>query len=213
MTKHDWFRNRTWSESIARAFFARLERSRSIFHKAQYLRIQALTLEQTRVVSHVRIALELLQRVFVEFPDGSQLAAAHLQAARCHAELGDVATAVDQFRAALDAQSRCPGYDPGTALEFPWFVVERELSSHYDEALEVLATARLAFPVQYFQAAAVRAFVAEFRGDPEAASRNAREALGAAERQESGFRYHQSLGLVGDTHEATVARLKKLAAA
>lgn len=214
MTKEEWFRRTAWLESDASAFFSRLAQSRSAFHKAQYLRIQAHSLAETRQESLVRIALELLQRVFAEFPDPSQLATAHLQAAQCHEQLGNRHEAVAQFRHALDAQSRFPNLDSGTALAFSWFIVEHRLSAHYDEALQVLEAAHLAFPVELFKAATVRAFVAHSRGDLHAASRYAIEALTAAGLPQSPFRYHRSLGLVaGKRYEQVIVRLRKLAAA
>ena len=51
MSKDDWFRRTTWSDEDERAFFARLVRSRGIFRKAQYLRIQAVTLRKPVIES------------------------------------------------------------------------------------------------------------------------------------------------------------------
>jgi tetratricopeptide (TPR) repeat protein len=213
MARDDWFRRTTWSEEDERTFFARLARSRSSFHKSQYLRIQAGSLAATGREPLVRVALDLLQRLFADLPEPSELESAHLQAAQCHEQLGNLLPAVEHFRLARQAQSRYPNSDAGTALEFPWFVVEHRLSSLYDEALDSLRAAHLAFPVQSFKAAAIRAFVAEARNHHQAASQHALEALEAAGRKQSQFRYHRSLGLVGEEYESVIARLRKLAAA
>jgi tetratricopeptide (TPR) repeat protein len=213
MARDDWFRRTSWSTGESQDFFAKLARSRSDFHKAQYLRIQALSLAQTKRGPLVRAALDLLRRLFTDVPDGSQLASAHLQAAHCHERLGDIPQAVTHFRLSLEAQSRYPNSDPGTALEFPWFIVEHELSDLYDEALQTLQAAHLAFPVQFFMAAAVRAFIAKSRSEHQNASRHAREALEAAGLTQSQFPYHRSLGIVGKEYQPIVARLSKFAAA
>jgi hypothetical protein len=212
MIGEEWFRRTTWSPENERAFYSRLARSRSVFHKAQYLRIQAGALSQTGKKRLVQAALGLLERVFTEFPDPPQLAAAHFQAAKCHEELGRLQDAIGQYRLALDAQARFGGIDPGTAVEFPWFIVQHRLTDLYDDALGTLEDASPAFPVQSFKVAAVRAVVAEHRHDLLAASRHAREAFEAASLTQSEFRYHRDLGLVGNQYRPMLRRLAKLAA-
>src|SRR5690606_10834397 len=113
MTQDDWFRRTTWTETDAQSFYERLRRSRGAFHKAQYLRIQAYTLAQERQEPLVRVALDLLGQLFTEFPDLSQLASAHLQAARCYEQLGETLQALDHFQRSLDALAACPNFDPG----------------------------------------------------------------------------------------------------
>jgi tetratricopeptide (TPR) repeat protein len=213
MTNDDWFRRTTWSDEDRTAFFARLGRSRGASRKAQYLRIQAQTLADTRREPLFRAALELLDRLFAESPEPSQRAAAHHLAATCHEALGDLEEAVHQFRLALAAAAQHRGLDPGTALEFPWFVVEHDLADLYDEALRTLAAAHLAFPVQFFKAAAIRAVIAARQGDHRAASRHATEALEAAGLAEAPFRRHRGLGRVGQEYERALERMTTLAAA
>jgi tetratricopeptide (TPR) repeat protein len=187
--------------------------SRDLFHKSRYVRIQALSLAETGRENFVRVALKLLSKLFAEFPDDSQLASAHLLAARCHEHLGNVPDAVAEFRLALNAQAARRSIDPGTALEFPWFIVTHELSELYGEALQLLEAAHLAFPVQVFKAAAIRAFIAESRRDHLAAHQNAKEALLAGAATQSQFRYHRTLGLVDDGYQSVIERLRKLATA
>jgi len=213
MARDDWFRKTTWSDADEDAFFTRLRRSRSVFHKAQYLRLQAHSLAGTEQEPLVRAALALLDRLFTEFPDLSQLAQAHLLAAHCYEQLGEVTRAIDHFRLSRGARSKYPNLDAGTDLEFPWFIVKHDISSLYDEALTTLVTAHLAFPVQIFKASAVRAFIAISRGDSQAAIRHAREALDAVGLEKSQFRYHRNLGIVGEEHRSVVERLSVIAAA
>ena len=213
MSRDGWFRRRTWSSEAEAQFFARLARCRSDSAKAQYLRIQAYELASTGGVELTRVALNLLRTLLGDFPDSLELASAHLQAAKCFVHLGDFDSAVEHFRASLKAQLVRPNVDPGTALEFPWFVTSNRLYSLYDEALRSLDHAHLAFPVQKFMAAAVRALIADHRGEAAAASRHAAQAVDAASARVSGFAYHQALGLVGAEHEVVLAHLRKLAAA
>jgi hypothetical protein len=67
-----WYRRRTWTDEDRAGFFARLRRSRSGFHKAQYCRIQAYELQQA---GNYHAALELLDLLMKEWPDDAQKAA------------------------------------------------------------------------------------------------------------------------------------------
>ena len=81
--KEEWFRRTSWGRDAKEAFCARFKRSRSTFHKAQYLRIQALHLQETRQQPLVEAALDLLAELQTNHPDPSQLAQAHHQRAQC----------------------------------------------------------------------------------------------------------------------------------
>lgn len=213
MPRDDWFRRKTWTEKDEKEFFARLARSRLPFHKAQYLRIQAAELAALGKPKLTRVALELLARHISEFTDPYAQTAAYFQKAMCHADLGENDAAVEYFRLSLAENRKAPNMEFGTALEFPWFIVSRQLTELYGEALSLVESAPIAFPVQSFQAAAVKALVSEFRGEERAAAHYAREAITAAGLRQSQFRYHRDLGLVGDEYAALVKKLEKLAQA
>ena len=74
MGREDWYRLTSWSESDQEAFFARLNRSRTLYHKSQYARIQAGHLKEA---GYVKESLELLQRLYEEWPHESQLPSAY----------------------------------------------------------------------------------------------------------------------------------------
>jgi hypothetical protein len=212
VARDDWFRRRSWSSKDETEFFARLARSRGAVHKAQYLRIQAGELADVGRPKLTRVALDLLCKHLAEFSDPYERTQAHRDAAECHAQLGENDEAVKHFRLSIEENRRAPHIEPGTTLAFPWFIVSRQLTDLYDEALRTVESAHAAFPVQLFEVAAVRAVISEFRGETHAAAHYAREALQAANLRESQFRYHRQLGLVGSEHSAVVERLKKLAA-
>jgi tetratricopeptide (TPR) repeat protein len=212
MERDDWFRKTAWTDSDAHGFFERLNRSRGVDRKAQYLRIQAYTLANTRQEHLVRVALDLLQQLFTEFPEPYELVSAHLQAAQCHEQLGDIRQALDHFHLSLDAQVLAPNSDPGTALEYSWFIASNGIEDRYESAISTLQRAHIAFPVQLFKAAAVRAFIAQARGDSRAVD-YANKALGAADLEQSPFQSHKTLGLIGDDYRLQIERLRTIAAA
>ena len=81
MKKREWFRRTTWTADDPEDFDAHLKRSSGDSNKAQILRIQAYHLGE---VGNQEGAIELLDRLFAEFPDKAQLAQAHeLKGFRC----------------------------------------------------------------------------------------------------------------------------------
>ncbi|MGA2584233.1 MAG: hypothetical protein ABSG31_13220 [Tepidisphaeraceae bacterium] len=197
MGREDWYRSRTWSEEDRAAFYARLKRSRGAFHKAQYLRIQAVYLAEA---GNHGAALDLLTELFRDCPDPSQLAQAALQRATSLLAIGRVDEAIDEYRHSLQTQRAHPGWKTGGHLEFAWLIAVRGMSNLYDEAIAVLdefsGRVSLAFPQHRYMHACARAIIADSRGDIKAAREFATKALDAASAEHSGFRYHPQLGLV-----------------
>ena len=84
----DWFRRHTWTDSDRAEFYARLERSRTAFHKAQYARIQAYELHQAGGARYAREALDLLDTIVESWMGDAQRASVHHQRAECLRDLG-----------------------------------------------------------------------------------------------------------------------------
>ncbi|MES3035278.1 MAG: hypothetical protein V4813_14870 [Gemmatimonadota bacterium] len=177
---------------------ARLKRSRSPFHRAQYLRIQALHLEESGVPELVVPALSLLEHLVRECPERSQLSAAHHQRALCHVDLGELEAAIDAFRAAFVARRASPNWQNDAPLDFGELVCSMRRVDLYAEVTAVLcefADSPL-FPVQQYKHAAVHAVLAAARDEHEVARAHAREALRAMNATESSSVRHRRLGLV-----------------
>jgi predicted RNA polymerase sigma factor len=104
----NWFRRKKWTPTDRDAFFARLRRSRSTFHKAQYLRIQAVELKVTGSPEGTAAALELAEVLLRDYPDPSELAHAHFIRAECLQARADVQGAVGAYRKAIQAQRTQP---------------------------------------------------------------------------------------------------------
>lgn len=212
MTKTEWFRRTTWSDVDREDFNARLNRSRGASNKAQYLRLQALHLGQ---VGHHTGAIELLDRLFTEFPEKSQLAQAHAQKAESLARIGQTEAAISEYRAALQAERDFPNVRTNAWLDFGWFVLEMQLTPLYDEIVKVTKEFRekvgLQFPATEYRYAAIQALLADYHGDKEQARQFAQQALAEASKDHSGFRYHPTVGLVGSEHETFANRLRILA--
>jgi len=212
MSDDHWFRRSTWTDLDLNEFNARLKRSRGTGNKAQCLRIQALHLAEAGLHA---AAVELLDRLFTEFPDKIQLGQAHLQKAESLDFLGQNELAISEFRAALQADRDFPNVRSQAWLEFAWFIVQRQRTDLYDEVLDVLGEFRdessLTFAVIEYRYWTVRSFIADSRGDRAGAREFAKRALVEASKEHSGLAHHPKLGLVGSQSKQVEKRLRALA--
>lgn len=213
MSNVEWFRRSTWTDVDREEFNARLRRSRGLGNKAQYLRIQAFHLAES---GHHHGALELLDRLFAEFPDRIQLAQAHVQKAELLAILGDTDAVVGELRAALKIEREFPNVRTQAWLGFGWFVCEKQLRSFYNEAAAVLQEfgdeRGYRLPAEEYRYCTIQALLAEARGEKTLACQFAKLALAEAAKAHSGLRYHAKIGLVGNERNTFENRLRELAA-
>ena len=205
----DWFRSPSWSETARVEFERRLARARKS-NRPQYLRIQAGHLAESGLHSE---ALSLLDRAATDYDDRVQVAQIQLQRAEALDALGQVALALDAFRATLKAEAEFPGVVTAARLRFPLFVVRRNLKDLFGEMVDLLDHSRpgLVFPVEHFEEAAARALIAVGRGDADSARSFAKAALASAAVTSSGLGGAKSeLGLVSDDHPL-LAQLREIA--
>jgi tetratricopeptide (TPR) repeat protein len=172
--------------------FSRLRRSRTLYHKAQYLQIQAQHLHRFGRKATTRAALELLAVLLAEFPDPSQLAVAHLVRGDCLQSLGDVPAALEAYRQALQAQRNFPRVTTLAHQRLAWLVATAPLPESYREALAALEE----FGGQYGQGELVpisyrtyasKALLHAGLGQVTGARKAAERALRLAEEDQSGF--------------------------
>jgi tetratricopeptide (TPR) repeat protein len=214
MSASDWFRKKTWTPADQGDFFARLKRSRGQFHKAQYLRIQAYELQTVGTEELLNASLELLKQLFEEFPDKSQLAQAAAQQGDCLKGLGKTNEALASYRKAMEIQKQKTSCATNAYRSFAWLVATKPIPDAYGDALSALNEfgKHETFPIEHYQSSASRALIYEAEGKIGLAKSWACEALNAAAKEHSGFRYHSKLGLVRNPETKVFDRLKKLSA-
>lgn len=199
---NDWFRQTTWNEAAQADFFARLKRCRTAYNKAQYLRIQASYLEGIGSHEMLKASLELLDKMFAEFPERTQLASAYSQKASCLAKLGNIDEAIANYQRALQTEREFPRVKTYAFMDLGKLVAENKLARFYDEALTALEaelnSRGIQFPADTFNAFGIRSLIAAQRGQIREAKESAKVALEAAAKIDSGLRYHPTVGLVRD---------------
>jgi len=203
----DWFRNTSWDTAIARRFEEKLRRAR---RKEQYLRIQACHLAP--IVP--QIALELLDRYFA-LSDTFDHAQAHVDRAVAFKALGRLEESAQAYEAALAREATFPNLKTQAYLDLPILVATAGLRARFERALEVLEhnRNRLMFPLDHFLWHCAYALLCEANQDRERAVMHAKNAMAAAAREKSGFRYHPSLGLVTEKHRALLDALASVSPA
>jgi hypothetical protein len=97
----------------------------------------------------------------------------------------------------------------------PFLVATHRLRDRYGRALGLLDkhAADLLFPVDHFRWHAAYSLISADSGKPALATMHAIEALKAAAREHSGFRYHPSVGLVTADYDEVVRQLEQSGAA
>jgi hypothetical protein len=204
----DWYRRTNWTEEDQVAFFDRLNRSRSQHNKAQYLRIQAGYLEDDYPLE----ALKLLEILFNEYPEPSQLASAFLQKAHCLVSLSREDDSVEAFRDVLKYEEKYPKYQTEGYLDFPLFIITHKRKELYQEAKDILIlyADRLMFPVDYYKYHTVLAVIEWQAKNIENAKAHVIEAKKASEEKQSGFRYHPNVGLVKEQDDEIQKEFKEI---
>ena len=206
----EWYRRRVWSSEDAKEFENKLLRAHSR-NRAQYLRIQAYHLAEASLHAP---ALQLLDRMLMEYPGDLFIALAHHQRADLLLRLSKPEEAIVAYRQAMEAQRKNPNVRTGAYLDFAWLVANNPGRSFLDEAIEVLKEfgGEEAWPIARFKYFGVLAIIHAAKGNLPLASRHAKNALAAMDAKESGFRYHRNLGLVRDVEHTIINRLIDLAA-
>ena len=194
MATDDWFRNEEWSSSIEEAFFRKLRRAR---RKEQYLRIQASTLAS----AEPKVALRLLEEYF-KLSDDWDHAQAHVDRATAYIAMNRLDMAIESYEAAIQREREFPGLQTQAGLDLPFLIATRQIEPLYDRCLELLSASRerLVFPVDHFRWHTANALICRACGRTVEAREHAIRALEAASNDNSGFRYHPTIGLVGSEY-------------
>ena len=205
MARDDWYRNTAWNEAIETDYQSRLRRARD---KSQYLRIQASYLAE----SYPKVALRLLDQYFA-LGEHFDIAQAYVDKARALKAEDDLEGALQSYEAALDREKSHPNLRTQAYLDFACLIADTNFDRLYPRALEVLDAhqTRPLFPVDRYRASGARALLLYSLGLEEEARSEATLAMAAANEIESGFRYHQQLGLVKDVDDDFGRRVAILA--
>jgi len=199
-----WYQNTTWDAEVERKFNEKLRRARN---KTSYLEFQARILAE----SHPQVALKLLARYF-ELGGDSDLSLAQYSRAKALLALDRIEEALDTFEDALAREAECPNIQSRARHHLPYLIASLRIRNQYQRASELLqlTASNLILPIDEFLWHTAQALIAGDTGETESARSHAEQALKAANREHSGFRYHPTVGLVSSKYDDVIKKLKTL---
>jgi tetratricopeptide (TPR) repeat protein len=204
----DWFRKQSWSQEDQSGFWQRIAKAREN-SRAQYVFIQGFTLMEAGP-NYRTDAIALFDHVIDRYPTSASFVRALSAKAECLLDSGDAEGALIYYDRAIKQMRIAPNNQTWAWLEFAWVVATKGLTNHFKSALDLLdefGSSRQPFPVVAFRICGSRALIQSACGLTDSAKAAARTALDAADKAESGLRYHPKVGVVGSSYDDIRARL------
>ena len=165
----DWYRRKTWTKTDEEEYFAKLGRARKD-GRAQYLRVQAIELIETKDKNLLSVAETLLNKILTDYPDN------RIEKSQTYNQLGEIyklredyEKALEYFQKSLDFEKEFPNVITSAYLNFSETVIRAEKTELYKEVesliLEKINRDTLKFPIQNYIMYSVMTVISEFKGD------------------------------------------------
>ena len=169
----EWYRCESWTTAEEQQFFAKLGRARKD-GRAQYLRVQAVHLVESRDLRLLEVAESLLNMILTDYPDNRlEKSPALTMLGGIYRTRGHNERALDYFKQAIHFEKEFPNVICGASLSFAEIVVEESRSELYDEVAEILVAeiekGGFLFPSQRYTSSSVLSVIYASKGDQEKA--------------------------------------------
>jgi len=204
----DWFRVKTWTKESELLFFKKLNKARKQ-NRAQYLKIQAIELIETKKIKNLIGAEKLLKKVLAEFPEN------RIEKSPTYNALGQIyllraedKLALEYFQKSLNFENEFPNVLTNSFLDYSEIVIKNSLIEKY-EFVEKILTGKepsLIFPLVKYKVYAILAFLNNEKKNFEKAKAYKNLAIENSNKETSGLRYHKYLGIV-KTKEKWISKL------
>lgn len=169
----EWYRRKTWTKTDEEEYFAKLGRARKD-GRAQYLRVQAIELIETKDKNLLSVAETLLNKILTDYPENQ------LEKSQTYNSLGEIynlrenyETALEYFQKSLDFEKEFPNVITSAYLNFSMTVICSKKMELYDNVEKLLTEQinkdTLKFPIQNYIMYSVLAVISDFKGDNEQA--------------------------------------------
>lgn len=169
----DWYRRKTWTKTDEEEYFTKLGRARKD-GRAQYLRVQAIELIETKNINLLSVAETLLNKILTDYPDN------RIEKSQIYNSLGEIyklredyEKAVEYFKKSLDFEKEFPNVITTAYLNFSETVIRAEKTELYDEVAKLLTEKinkdNLKFPLQEYIMYSVMTVISEYKGNLEQA--------------------------------------------
>lgn len=170
----DWYRRETWTKSDDEEFFAKLRRARED-NRAQYLKIQAITLIDTGKRELLPAAEMLLNKILTDYSvHRVQISQSYSSLGTIFRIRGDYEKALDYYRKSMNFEKVFPNVQTGSDVHFAEVVVQAGKTELFDDAEKILLTKvnadELKWPFQDYLVYSLLSVITRFKGDHEQAA-------------------------------------------
>jgi tetratricopeptide (TPR) repeat protein len=199
----DWYRKTTWTTEDENEFFLKLKRAQKL-NRPQYLKIQAITLNDTNDKELLIIALKLVEKYFDEYPDDrfNRSDAFKLKGdILCKTEKYDLA--LESYKEAIDFERTYPQVKTDAYLDYSELVIRLNRTDLFRNVEKILLkqAGEWHFPKDKYVGNAILSIIYKHKNNLEKSNYYKALADEAAKAESSGFRYHKKLGLVNKRSE------------
>lgn len=194
----EWYRRKTWTKTDEEEFFSKLGRARKD-GRAQYLKIQAIELVETKDKKLLKVAETLLNKVLTEYPEN------RIEKSPVLHTLGNIykirknyQRALDYYKQSLDFENIFPNVITTSYLDYSELVVKTGRSELFD-FVETTMENKLPeeiFPITKYKICSILSIINKAKTNNVKAEYYADLADKNANEETSGLRYHKYLGVV-----------------
>jgi len=194
----NWYRHKTWTKTNQEFFFAKLGRARKD-KRAQYLKIQAIELIETKNEELLKVAESLLNKMLIEYPENKFDRSSALHA------MGDIykllhayEKAIDYYKQSIEFEKSYPKVRTNSYLDFSELIIKTNKTELFDyvESILIEELPNQIFPVSKYKIYSILSVINNINGNDQKASYYTDLANENANAETSGLRYHKHLGLV-----------------
>ncbi|MEZ7515502.1 hypothetical protein [Flavobacterium frigidarium] len=197
----DWYRRKNWTENDEIEFYAKLNRAKKD-GRAQYLKIQAIELIETKEENLINVAESLLNKYLYEFPEDN------FNRSSCLGKLGEIyllrnspLKALENFKKAIEFEKIYPNVITQATIKFSEIVIENNIEAEYKYVEEILMNKinsenGLTFNNEKYIVYSILSIINKENGNNKIAKEYTEIAEQSANLESSGFTYHKKLGIV-----------------
>lgn len=169
----DWYRRKTWTKADEEEFFTKLRRARKD-GRAQYLKIQATELIETKKDILLDTAEMLLNKILTDYPNNRVEKSQTLNSLGQICKLRkDYEKALHYFRESLEFEKEFPNVITCSYLSFAETVIQAKKTELYDEVEDLLNDEikkdELRFPSQNYVIFSVLSVISDFKSSSDKA--------------------------------------------
>ena len=195
----DWFRKKSWTADDEKEFLLRFGRARKD-GRAQYLKVQAIELIDTKNKELLCVAEMLINKLFTEYPEDQINKSTSLNA------LGDIykirgdydKAAGKYYKQAIDFEKIFPQVRTQAYLSYSELAVKLKKINLFQSIEDIVLEreSSLLFPIEKYKVYSILATINKFKRNKELTKHYWALAENFANEKTSGLRYHKYLGLV-----------------